>query len=94
VTGIGIAFAYAAFGIADLMFSLRAFALGVSEANPLMAWLAQHGMFVPSKLMLTALVAVLIAWVYPRGASRPVAWAVLGIMAVVNGYHVWGLSIL
>ena len=94
VTGVGLALAYAAFGLADLAFSMQAFGLGVAEGNPFMAWLAQHDLFVAAKLMLTALVAVLIAWVYPRGASKPVIWGVLAFMAVVNVYHVWGLSVL
>jgi hypothetical protein len=94
VTGIAIAAVYVVFGIADLMFSLQAFTLGVGEVNPAMAWLAQHDLFIPAKVALTALVAVLIAWVYPRGASRPVAWGVLTLMAVVNVYHVWGLNVL
>jgi hypothetical protein len=59
-----------------------------------MAWLATHGLFVPGKLALTGLVGVLIALVYPRGASRPVVWGVLVLMAGVNVYHMWGLSVL
>ncbi len=94
VRAICIALAYVAFSLIDMMFSLRAFALGVGEANPCMAWLAGHGLFVPGKLALTALVAVLIALVYPRGASRPVVWGALLLMAGVNVYHVWGLSVL
>ncbi len=92
VSGICVALAYAAFSVADMVFSLRAFTLGVGEANPLMAGLASNDLFVPGKLALTAVVAVLLASVYPRGVSKPVAWGVLGLMALVNVYHVWGLS--
>lgn len=75
-------------------FSSAAFVLGIPEANPVIAWLIAHGLFVPAKLAFTAVAAALIAWLYHRGQVRPVAWAALVTMAAVDIYHVWGLSTL
>jgi hypothetical protein len=92
-TGIVIALAYVAFGLADMFLSLTAFRLGVPEANPAMAWLLARDLFVPGKVLLTATVAVLIAISYPTRRARPAAWAALFLTAAVDVYHVWGLSV-
>ena len=86
--------AYFVLGMADMGLSSTAFVLGIREANPFLAWLTEHGLFVPAKLALTAAVAGLIVWGYPRGRVRPVVWVALAAMAVVNVYHVWGLRAL
>ncbi|MDH4180107.1 MAG: DUF5658 family protein [Armatimonadota bacterium] len=92
--GILIAGLYALLSVADMGFSSAAFVLGIPEANPVIAWLIAHGLFVPAKLAFTAVAAALIAWLYHRGQVRPVAWAALVTMAAVDIYHVWGLSTL
>lgn len=92
VSGAFVALAYAAFGLSDMILSLTAFAQGVPEANPVMAWLLHHGVFVPGKIALTALVAVLIGWSYRIEAVRPAAWGAVLVTFGVNVYHIWGLS--
>jgi len=94
VSGICIALVYAAFSLSDMLLSLGAFALGVSEANPVLAWLTERGLFVHAKVVLTGITAGLIAWLYPRGKARPLAWSAVLLSAGVNVYHVWGLSVL
>jgi hypothetical protein len=84
---------YAAFSLADMVFSLAAFTAGVTEGNPLLAWLMPTGLFVPVKLLLTALIACLIAHFYPRKGIQPAAWLALLLTAAVNVYHLWGLKV-
>ena len=93
VSGVCVALVYVGLGLADMLFSLTAFVNGVPEANPVMAWLLAKGLFIPGKLLLTGVVAGLIAASYRMEPARPVAWAALGLTAAVNLYHVWGLSI-
>lgn len=90
-SGAFIALLYLIFGLADLGFSLLAFRLGVQEGNPALAWMAQHGLFVPAKLFLTALATTLIAVLYERARARPICWASVGLMLLVDGYHVAAL---
>ena len=92
VSGVFVALVYSAFSMSDMIFSLTAFLQGVPEANPVMVWLIQHGLFVPGKIALTALVAVLIGWSYRIAAVRPAAWGALLVTFCVNVYHLWGLS--
>ena len=92
VSGAFVALAYAAFSLSDMIFSLAAFAQGVSEANPVMAWLLCHGVFIPGKVALTALVAVVIGWSYRIESVRPAAWGAVLVTFGVNVYHIWGLS--
>jgi len=83
---------YLIFAAADLFFSLLAFSHGVGEGNPAMAWLLAHGLFVPGKICLSLVVAMLMMVVY--NASRRWWWAVWGsvtVMAMVVLYHVWAL---
>jgi len=93
VSGACVALVYVGLGLADMFFSLTAFVHGVPEANPIMAWLLVHGLFVPGKLLLTGVVGTLIAASYRMERARPVAWVALGLTAAVNVYHVWGLSV-
>jgi len=94
VSGTSTAVLYVAFSLSDMLLSLSAFTLGVPEANPLMAWLTERGLFVQGKVLLTGLTAGMIAWLYPRARGRPVAWSAVLLTAGVNVYHVWGLSLL
>lgn len=91
--GILIAVLYLAFGLADMFLSMTAFGLGVPEANPVMAWLFAHDLFVPGKMLLTVIVAALIVATYPVRRARPAAWAALLVTAGVDVYHLWGLSV-
>jgi len=93
VSGASIAVLYAAFSLTDMLLSLAAFHEGVPEANPLLAWLMPNGLFVPFKLLLTALIACLIAHFYQRRHIQPAAWLALVLTAAVNAYHLWGLSV-
>ena len=52
--------------------------------RPLLAWLAQHGLFIPGKILLTAVVGGLIAWLYPRKCGKAVRWVALTTMVGVN----------
>jgi hypothetical protein len=93
VSGVTVVLLYAAFGLTDLLLSLAAFARGIPEANPFLAWLVPTGMFVIMKLLMTALVACLIVYFYPRRSIQPAAWFALFITAGVDLYHLWGLSV-
>ena len=93
-SGAFVALVYAVLSLSDMVFSLTAFAQGVSEANPVMMWLLTHGLFIPGKVALTAFVAVLIGWSYRLEAVRPAAWGALVVTFCVNVYHVWGLSMM
>jgi hypothetical protein len=92
--GILAAAAYAFLGVADMGLSSVAFVLGVREANPMLAWMAAHGLFVPAKLLLTGLIAALMVWVYAHGRARPIIWGAVLLMGVVDVYHIWGLAAL
>lgn len=93
VSGASVALLYAALSLTDMLFSLAAFTEGVGEGNPLLAWLMPTGLFIPVKLLLTALIACLIAHFYPRKGIQPAAWLALLVTAAVNVYHVWGLKL-
>jgi len=94
LSGICVAVLFFAFSMMDMFFSLAAFVKGVPEGNPLMAWLLSENLFVPGKVIFTVLVAGLIAWYYPFRKVRAAAWSAVALMALVNAYHVWGLSVL
>lgn len=87
VSGAFVALLYVSLGLADLLCSLAAFSLGFGEANPVLAWLGRHGMFVPGKIALTILVAGLISLLYNRRPARVVAWSGVLAMVAVNAYH-------
>jgi hypothetical protein len=91
-SGPFVAVLYTVFSLTDLLLSAAASALGIPEGNPLLASLARDGLFVPAKLLLTLIAAVLIVALYSRGRVRPVAWSGVVIMASVDIYHLWGLS--
>jgi hypothetical protein len=92
VSGAFVAVGYVIFSLGDMTLSSIAFVIGVPEANPVLAALADWGLFVPVKVGLTVVVAGLIGWLYPRGQCRGVAWLAVLAMAGVNLYHLWGLS--
>jgi hypothetical protein len=92
--GAFVALGYSVLSLTDMALSSVAFTFGVQEANPVLADLLTHGLFVPGKIVLTVAAAGLIAWLYSRGNARPIAWAALLAMAGVNVYHLWGLSLL
>jgi len=94
VGGLVIAGGYIILSLADMAMSSVAFVVGIPEVNPLLAWLAHHGLFVPGKILLTAVVGGLIAWLYPRKCGKAVGWVALMTMVGVNLYHLWGLSTL
>ena len=93
-SGWFVAGLYVVLSLGDLVFSLAAFSLGVPEANPVVAGLAQHGLFVPAKLVLALAIAVPVGVLYARRVARPAVWSALAVMALVNIYHIWGLSAL
>ena len=90
--GILIAGVYVLLSVADMGLSSAAFVMGIPEANPVLAWLIARSLFIPGKLVFTALVAALIGWNYHRGQVRPLAWVALLTMAAVDIYHLWGLT--
>jgi hypothetical protein len=92
VSGGFVAAMYAAFGLADLWFSLVAFRLGVAEGNPFLALMRQEGLFVPVKLALTGIAALLIGVLYGRSRAQIVCWGALLMMATVDAYHVVNLT--
>jgi hypothetical protein len=91
--GLFAAMLYLILGAADLVLSLAAFHLGVAEGNPVLAFMARRGLFVPAKVALTVLAAGLIAVVYRNPRARPLCWAGVALMAVVDAYHVVGLMV-
>lgn len=94
VSGTFVAALYAAFGLADLVFSLAAFHLGIPEGNPVLRWACLHGLFVPAKLALTLVVAFLIDLLYGVGRVRAVCWGAVVAMACVDALHAISLSAL
>ena len=92
VSGGFVAALYTAFGVTDLWLSLAAFRLGVSEGNPFLAFMGQHGLFVPAKLVLTAITAALIGFLYRRARAQLICWGALLVMVMVDVYHVVSLS--
>ena len=89
-----VASLYVAFGLTDLVLSLAAFTFGVREGNPVLAWLGQHGLFVPAKLLFTGVAAGMIAALYSRVQVRLLAYSAVAIMAAVDIYHIHALSAL
>jgi hypothetical protein len=94
LSGALIVTLYVVFSMGDMALSSIAFSLGVGEANPLLAWLAAHSMFVPAKIGLTALVAGLMHWFYPRPYGRGLACFVVVLMLGLLIYHYWGLCMM
>ena len=92
VSGGFVAAVYSAFGLADLWFSLTAFRLGVAEGNPFLALMRQYGLFVPVKLGLTVVAAILISVLYRRSRAQMLCWGALLAMAAVDIYHVFNLA--
>jgi len=92
VSGTFVGLLYLIFGMADLGCSLLAFRLGVPEGNPVLAWMAARGLFVPAKVVLTLLATVLIGLVYRRPRARPICWASVVLMVLVDSYHVVALT--
>ena len=93
-SGHFVAALYVVFSLTDMLLSLTAFSLGIPEGNPLLASLTRYGLFVPAKLFLTLLVAVLIMVLYSRRRARSLAWSGLLAMVGVDMYHLWSLSAL
>lgn len=93
-SGAFVALLYVAFGLTDLILSLAAFAFGIPEGNPVLAWLGQHSLFVTGKLLFTAVAAVLIASLYHRAQVRPLAHGAVVLMAAVDLYHIWAINAL
>ena len=92
VSGWCVACLYVAFSMTDLLLSHAAFVLGVAEANPVLAWVAAHGLFVPAKVLLTAVAAALIVVLHSRRRAQHISWLALMVMGAVNVYHLLGLS--
>ncbi len=91
--GLFVAILYLLLGAADLVLSLAAFRLGVAEGNPVLAFMAARGLFVPAKVALTLLAAGLIVVVYRSPRARLLCWAGVALMALVDGYHTVGLMV-
>jgi hypothetical protein len=92
VSGLFVATVYVVLGLGDLIMSLAAFHLGVSEANPVLGFMAARGLFVPAKLAFTLLVAILIALLYSRRRVQLLCWSALILMALVDLYHAVSLT--
>lgn len=92
VAGLIAATLYVILGLADMSLSSVALLVGVPEANPVLAWAAARGLFVPTKLLLTLAVGAGLARLWGLVPGRVAAWAALLAMAAVDGYHLWGLA--
>jgi hypothetical protein len=91
-TGAVLACGYMVLSMADMACSLFAFSVGVPEMNPLLAWMAERGCFVPAKVGLSAVVGAMMVWMYGVRRGRVACWGAVIVMAGVNVYHVWGFS--
>ena len=91
-SGTFVAAVYLLLGLADLLLSLAAFRLGIVEGNPFLAHFLSRGLFIPAKLTLTVLVTLLIVKLYTHRYTRPLCWAALLLMALVDAYHVLGIT--
>ncbi len=94
MSGPGMAVLDAGLGVTDLILSLAAFALGVPEGNPALAFMLQHGLFVPAKVLLTLFAGALIAALYRHDLVRRLAWFAVVAMAAVDIYHILSLHAL
>jgi len=90
--GTFAALLYVIFGVVDMACSLMAFHLGFHELNPLLAWLARSGLFVPAKVAMTVGIGILIAVLYSNRVARVAAWSGILAMTMVTAYHLVGLS--
>jgi hypothetical protein len=91
--GLLVAILYLVLGTTDLVLSLAAFHLGVAEGNPVLAFMARRGLFIPAKVALTVLAAGLIAVVYRNPRARLLCWGGVALMALVDAYHIIGLMV-
>jgi hypothetical protein len=84
---------FLALSTGDLLFSLKAFALGYSEGNPFLALLLERGLFLPGKILLSLTLAALILVIF-RATNRYgwVIWSGVTLMAGVNLIHIVALS--
>lgn len=90
--GTFAALLYVVFGVVDLTCSLMAFHLGFRELNPLLAWLARSGFFIPAKIAMTVGIGILIAVLYSNRVARVATWSGILVMTMVTAYHLVGLS--
>ncbi len=84
---------YAALGLGDLAFTLVAFELGASEANPFLKSLQAFGLFEVTKLSLTLLVVCIGVRFQTNRVVFASVMAANALMVAVNVYHVSLLSL-
>jgi hypothetical protein len=86
---------YAALGLVDLGFTLLALEHGYQEANPILAWYEQHGLFEVAKLFATIAVIALAFFLWRMPLVRVILIVANIVMGIVALYHAsfWGLHL-
>lgn len=83
---------YLVFALGDLLCSEVAFAYGIAEGNPFMNWLLRMGLFVPGKILLSVVVAGVMAAAYRMSLrARVASWCGVAVTGAVVVYHLWAL---
>jgi hypothetical protein len=83
---------YGVLGLLDYALTLMAFRAGLGEANPVLAWFANHGLFEFAKLSMTLLVVAIAFHLRHKQRAKfvmAVANAAMFSLLVYHGYLWW-----
>ena len=80
---------YALLSLLDYGFSIVAFKLGYEEANPILAWYKERGLFGAVKIGTILAVAILGTSAWRFRAVRLVIYLANALMVLVVGYHLF-----
>jgi hypothetical protein len=80
--------AYALLGLLDFGFTLLAFGIGYKEANPVLAFYKEHGLFEVAKLFTTVAVVTLGFFLWQLSIVRFILVLANAVMLAVLIYHV------
>ena len=78
---------YAVLGLLDFGFTLMSFQLGFREANPILSWYAERGLFEVVKITSTIVVVMLGFFLWRVIAVRSVIYGANAVMTGVLVYH-------
>lgn len=78
---------YAFLGMIDLVCTVLALAIGVKEANPILAWFHTHGLFLYAKLGATMLVVIIGQYLWHLKIVRGVLVGGNLIMLAIAAVH-------
>jgi len=84
----GAVVTYAVLGLLDFGFTLMSFQIGLKEANPVLAWYAERGLFEVAKIASTIVVILLGFFLWRILAVRSIIYGANLIMTGVLVYHI------